>query len=341
MAIPNILLVYVHRAMCVGLFYRYGFRQAGCRVRTMGPSSPQVYNHDFPPEDYEPPTWEIPSAPMDAVTLVESARAQGFNPDALVVVDQYDPLFVTGECSIPWATVCIENFNAEQLSRYQQRKGAVEFHCISHFKDNETAPPPDSEFLPFAFDPYIQPLLGLQRDKVVCQIGTHYQPRPAVWNGLRAALDNEGPLDPETYGGGLQETPSTLFGKVFSHAGAATAYNRSRITISASNCDFLPMRIFEAFAMGCVLVSDDQPILRKYIGQPYDEPNYGMWFAHDGTVDGIVDTVMKVSRLPDAVWSQIVSCAFGYAASQHTYAHRAKRILTRLGLQGATRMVTD
>ena len=68
------------------------------------------------------------------------------------------------------------------------------------------------------------------------------------------------------------------------------------VTLSASNCDFLPMRVFEAFAMGAILVSDDVPAVRAGCGPPWISPEQpGLWFAHDGTVDGQIRRVQEVA----------------------------------------------
>lgn len=342
MAIPNVLIYATHRPMAVNLFFRYGFMQAGCRVRTMGPFERTVYGHEFPADDWELPHFPLETAtPMDAAHAVELACAGGYKPDLLVVVDQYDAGYLTGESPIPWVNIAVENWNPDQLDRYHQRRGALEYSMIRHTKDHNTPLPLNSEFLPFGFDPYIQPLLGLARDKKCVQIGTHYQPRPTVWNLLRQALDGAAWCGDEEYGAGLQESASTLFGKTFSYAGLANVYNRGIVTLSASNCDFLPMRVFEAMGMGAILVSDDQPIIREWCGPPSEQQNLGIWFAHDGTSEGTVRTVCEVLALSPDVIQNVATSAYIYAISQHTYAHRARRILQRAGLQGATRMVTD
>lgn len=342
MAILNVLLCHRHSPMNVGIFFRYAFKQAGCRVRTMGPVEDTVYGHHFPADDWEQPDFPLGiSETMEAVRAVELATTGGFKPDLLVMCDQYDAFFLTGESPIPFVWIAVENWNQDQLDRYNQRRGAIEFYMIRHLKDHNTPLPLTSEFLPFGFDPYIQPLLGLNRDKKCVQVGTHYQPRPYVWNLLRQSLDGAPGCGDEEYGAGLQESASTLFGKTFSYAGMANVYNRGIVTISASNCDFLPMRVFEAMGMGAVLVSDDQPIIREWCGPPSKAPDLGIWFAHDGSPEGIVRTVQEVLALPPEAVQYITSTAYTYAISRHTYAHRARRILARAGIQGATRMVTD
>lgn len=342
MAIPNVLLCHRGSPMNAGLFFRYAFRQAGCCVRTMGPVEETVYGHRFPSDDWELPDFLLASSEtMEAARAVELAAAGGFKPDLLVMCDQYDAFFVTGESPIPFVWIAVENWNQDQLDRYGMRKGALEYHMIRHTKDHNTPLPEGSEFLPFGFDPYIQPLLGLHRDKKCVQVGTHYQPRPYVWNLLRQALDGANARGDQEYGDGLVESESTLFGKTFSYAGMANVYNRGVVTLSASNCDFLPMRVFEAMGMGAILVSDDQPVIREWCGPPSVAPDLGIWFAHDGSPEGIVRTVQEVLALQPEVIQHIASLAYTYAVSRHTYAHRARRILTRVGMQGATRMVTD
>lgn len=331
--IPKVLLTYVHRPMCVGLFYKMAFRQAGCEVMTCGPALPEVYGFDNWGDDYMPPSFELPNEPVAVATVLAEARARGFNPDAVVTCDQYDHLVIVGDApdNIPWAHVCVENFDTVQFGRSMDRRGASEFYMISH---SDIAPlPKDAVWLPFGFDPWIHPYLGLKRDKLVCQIGSPYEPRPSVWNHLRSVFDTAPPWRDDQYHGGLAESARTIFGRVPNYRGMAESYNRSMTALSCSNVPFQPMRVFEAMAMGAILCSDDVGPIRACAGPPASEG--GFWVAHDTTPQGHEAAV----RYAVEHYDELADRALAYAYKGHTYAHRARQILERVGLKGACRMV--
>lgn len=341
---PVVYIVYHHRPMCVGLFFRMAFQQAGCLTYSFGPTTEEVYGLEWPGgETIASDVVLDGQRAYDVDEVVGLGQAQGLPPPDLVVgMDQYDFIYLTGSAlGKPWkgAYIAVENWNPEQASRWSQRQGFDEYHMIAHVSGSAPLPP-TSEFMAFGADPFVHPLLGLKRDIYVCQIGTEYEPRPTNWNTLRAAFDSAPPCGAETYKRSLQETAHTIFGKTPTYTAMAKAYNRSMTAISASNCDFLPMRAPEAFAMGSVLLSDDQPIIRKTFGAPWPEDPAGCWVAHDTTAQDILEKVwMMVDDVNARIGIQIRALAM--VAAGHWYYHRAMHVLQRAGIQTVGRMIVS
>lgn len=355
MAIPRVLLSYVHRPMCVGLFFRAAFRQAGVDVRSIGPDCPEVYNTHFVDGDYAPPDWPVlDSSPRQVAGIEAAAQQDGWVPDAVVWVDQYDPYIAIGRPTCPWAHIAVENWNEEQARRAHGREGAHEYYMIHHDTFGTVVPPalPDgATFLPFGFDPFIHPLerpLETPRGLLVCQIGTAYEPRPTVWDHCRQWVDGVGPLGKSTYDTGLAVSTRTAFGRTPSYRTFAKVYNDALLALSCSNVDFLPMRAPEAMGMGCLLVSDDVPTLRAVYGPPWvqcvhgtiDTVNpRGTWLAYDRSMESLHEVLDWAQwSLDHDAGTPIVAArtrAVAQAYSGHTYAHRARQILNDLGLGNA------
>lgn len=345
--IPKVLLCHHHRPMCAGMFYRWGMRQAGCEVLTAGPSTPRVYGksdgneHTFDDDDFEPPAILLPNEPIDVNGVIRSARVIGFDPDLVLMADQYDHFYLTGKVEghkAKFAYLAVENWNDLQLQRYQQRKADAEYYCISHTQNGVTPLPPESEWVVFGADPSVHPNFGWNRTAYVCQIGSPYEPRPRVWNELRMRFDMAGPVSDDGYRDGLHETAHTIFGRTPSYRGHAEAYNRAVCALSCSNVDFIPMRATEAMAMGCVFLSDDVPSIRAAYGAPYPESPTGYWVKHERTPQSHGDAVEYVIRMPVAEREALVARAMAATYSKFSYAHTCRRILERVGLRGAMRM---
>ena len=134
------------------------------------------------------------------------------------------------------------------------------------------------------------------------------------------------------YSHSLHEGTHTIFGKVFTYAGMATAYNRSLTAMSCSNVNFIPMRAAEAFAMGCVLLSDDVADMRKAFGAPHPEDSSGIWVAHDRSMQGIGDMVEYVRDMPEYERAALVRRAYNTMIEHFQYKHIAQRVLERVGL---------
>ena len=344
MGIPNVLVAYHSRPMCAGLFFREAFRQAGCNVIVAGPNSPQVYGigdnsgreHTFDACDFVPTDVDIPNAPVlvtDALNALEGAGKP--HPDLIVMVDQYDPYFLYGETDgIPMAVITVENWGDEYARRATMQQTTFRYWMIAH---SQTVPFPSGEeveWMPFGFDPNIHPYWPhVERDKSVVQIGTAYEPRPQVWNYIRGQMDGAGAWTANEYLAGCAESARTLFGRIPSYRGLALAHNRAKVALSSSNCDFSPMRTCEAYAMGCVLASDDVPAIRGVLGPPLSEG--GFWISHDRTPEGHLRAVEQAVE----VYDDLIGRGLAHVYRHHLYRERADRILRRAGLNGALRVV--
>jgi spore maturation protein CgeB len=282
---------------------------------------------------YEAPDFITPNnqQPMDVNEALAIASTGGFNPDAIVMICQYDFFYLVGSPTdgTPFVWLAVENFDPMQRSRYDVRKADAEFHCIAHSHPHLL--PPESEWVVFGADPDLHPYLSLERTKWVCQIGSTYDPRPGVWNELRARFDFAGPLGAQNYATGLHETEHTIFGKVFNYAGMADAYNRSLCAISCSNVNFIPMRASEAFSMGCVLMSDDVLDMRKAFGDPYPENAEGIWVAYDRSTKDLGDKIEWIRDAKDER-EALVQRALDTVRAKHMYSHIAHRMLEKVGL---------
>lgn len=343
---PRILLSFHARPMCAGLFFQDAFRQAGCQVRLIGPGTPTCYGkpgggeHTFPAEDYLPPDVEMPKGPEgvhqphDVMEVLRFVREQGWHPDAVVMIDQYDWNYLAGKADIPFAYVCVENWGALYAQRSVEAQWDAHFHMIAHQHDGVPPPlPTGSEWLPFGFDPQIHRYMPeVTRDKFVIQIGSAYQPRPQVWNHLRHAFDGEPPWNDSQYLLGCAESEHTTFGRLPSYRDMCVAHNRAKVALSCSNVDFSPMRTCEAYGMGNLLASDDVSAIRAVLGPPASEG--GFWIAHDRSPEGHEAAVREgVAR-----YDELIDRGIAYCYKYHTYRNRAERILAKLGLQGAFRL---
>lgn len=362
MSIPTILLVFHHRPMASGIFMRHAFRQAGCRVVTIGPQSTEVYGIDGW-EDYEPPTITSPlikeDEPMSCMEILALAANVGVRPDLLVMFDQYDKFYLYGESPIPLIWLAGENWNLEHRARADRRKADAEYYWIRHEQDAPSPPlavakdGKEAEWLWFGADPFVHPRLPhIPRDKFIVQIGTHYEPRPTIWNQIRELLDGAPSVSTETYSKSVQESALTLFGRAPSYREMAEVYNRGRFAISCSTSDFVPMRICEAFAMGSVLLSDDVPSMRAAFGAPFPENPEGIWVKHDRTAQGVVEAARAAAGttyyhdvlgkpVGETAETGIRRRATEFVYSQGLYYHHAVRICRRVGIQGIGRMVAD
>lgn len=334
----KVLVDFFHRPMSVGIFLRRAMRQLGHEVKSIGPGENEVYGHANW-EDYEPPDFEIADKqnPLDVNEVITIAQRGGFVPDVIVCCDQYDFHHLIGSPTngTPFIYWCIENFDPMQRSRFDIRKADAEFHCIAHSHPHLLPTVErdkiESEWVVFGADPDLHPYLSLERTKWVCQIGSTYEPRPTVWNELRARFDFAQPLGQQNYATGLHETEHTIFGKVFNYAGMADAYNRSLCAVSCSNVDFVPMRIAEAFSMGCVLLSDDVSTMRKAFGDPYPENPDGLWVAYDRSTKDLGDKIEWIRDAKDER-EALVKRALDTVRSKHMYSHIAHRMLEKVGL---------
>jgi len=367
MGIPVVYVAYAHRPMCVGLFFNMAFRQIGCSVVSVGPFEGETcYNLPFEPGDTIRPTVDLPEyrhnpqghveKPYDIERFIDAVHGAGYkSPDLVVMIDQYDPFHLVGSTgSTKFAYVSVENWGPVYAQRAAMREGADEYYMIYHTLDAETAgipmaPLPDgAEWLPFGADPFVHACLGKQRLKAVCQIGSQYQPRPAVWDTLRATLDGAAAVGEMGYARGLHESKLTVFGHVGSYREMRDAYNSSVCALSSSNVDFVPMRVPEAFAFGCVLLSDDQPSIRQAFGAPYPENPEGIWVARSSEWNSrqrvavpqgyLAEMIRDLCRSETSPVAGIRQRALAEVAEKHWYAHRARRILERAGLEGSGRM---
>lgn len=370
--IPKVLMCHVQRPMCAGLMFDAAFRQAGCEVKTIGPAFPQVYGkpstggeHTFPEEDYVPP--DIPlhdsQRPIHVEFAIEQAQAIGFRPDLVVMVDQFDQWYLTGatdQAKFVW--VAVENWNPQQWERaYRQtpsglsglRSTDAEFYMIRHDSWGKDVSPPlakdrhgkEAEWMLFGADQFVHPNYDKPRTRLVCQIGSAYEPRPEIWNALRAEFDGAPPVSQPDYAETYHETTNTVFGRAPSYRTHADLYNSALCAISSSNVDFIPMRTAEAFAMGCVLLSDDVPAMRAAYDAPFAaddgeqvtvEDSEGIWIAHRRDAASIARCIRYAEKYD---MTELRNRATVAVHAEHLYYHRALRILEAVGLQGACRMV--
>lgn len=353
------LIVYHHRPMCAGLFVAEGFRQAGCEVRSAGPGTPHVYGrprhggqeHTFEPGDYRAPDYAMPNVGVSMDALRERCRLSQWEPDLVVQIDQMDDFHLIGEWDgTPTANIMVENWGPFYAQRYTEAHYDAWYYQIHHLAEVQSGqraaipfPREDFEWMPFGFDPQQHRLMPeVERTRAVVQIGSPYEPRPFIWNYLRMVFDDAPPLQPEDYAEETHRSAQTVFGRAPSYRANAIAHNAARCALSSSAqhqdavrgivTDFSPMRTCEAYAMGCVFVSDDVPAIRGVLGPPASEG--GFWVAHDRTPEGYRRAVIEANEGYD----DFIRRGFLHVYAHHTYRARAETILRRFGLQGLFRL---
>lgn len=347
----KVLLCYLHRVQCVGLNIKHGFQMAGADVRSAGPWSPVSYGR-YPEEgDCSLPDYHTDDRPYGVDEIIQIASEDGFEPDLVVLADHNDDFYLSGKTSAAkFIAITIENWDHQALERFERRQADAEYWCVRHWQQTarmdgyvgviEPCPTPPPHFpeklerFIFAADPVLRPYLGLERDKIVSQMGTPYGPRPAIWNYLRNAFDGALPIGDEEYHGMAPfESPSTLFGLARTHHKMAAVYNRSQFVLSCSNTDFVPSRIPEAFATGAIQLSDDVPAVRECFGVPWPDNDQGIWVRHNRHPEDMERQIRTLLTMPE-VMSGIRLRAFHYTFAGNTYAHRARMLLSRVGLEG-------
>ena len=100
---------------------------------------------------------------------------------------------------------------------------------------------------------------------------------------------------------------------------------------------YVKWRIFEAMAMGCLVISDRFKLLDYLFvpGKHYLPCNWKM--QEDGRryldPDNLIEQIKKVKKNPN-LRKHIIDTAFNEVKKEHTYKHRAEMILDKLKLKG-------
>ena len=162
----------------------------------------------------------------------------------------------------------------------------------------------------------MHPLLNFDREYDFILLAMMYDPRPRICE----ALDKMGFRI--KYG----NVPINEY---------AILHNKALTTYSCSNGqEYVKWRVFEAMSMGCVVLSDKFALMEKLFTDGVHYLSVKTDVLPDSrtalNVDDLADKILLCRRNKDLV-ERITRNAFIEVRSKHTYLHRARMILEKLG----------
>lgn len=172
-------------------------------------------------------------------------------------------------------------------------------------------------WLPKAFDKeeHAHVIGGAFREYDLVQLASAREARQYIWQYVRHHA-------PDLH---------TFFGDVWGPL-YACAYQNSRATYCCSTLDFVTTRVFEAMAMGCVVIADRNPSMLQlfkdgehFIGfDPVPGP------GGEGMPDPewLIDTVRRLCQRHD---DDMTMRAYELVRSRDSYQHRMRRVLADMG----------
>jgi spore maturation protein CgeB len=116
----------------------------------------------------------------------------------------------------------------------------------------------------------------------------------------------------------------------------ALLHNKALTTYSCSNSqEYIKWRVFEAMSMGCLVLSDKFFLMEQLFTEDVHYLSVKTDILDDKrtalNVDDLYDKIMLCRRNKELT-ERITRNAFIEVRSKHTYMHRAKMILEKLGL---------
>lgn len=301
----KILLVYTSHRKTLQWYYKRACIRLGHEVRTVGPWNEQegfgTYGreHDLTLPTRTPPRYDY--AELGIAT---------WTPDIVWLMDGGEDLRVFNvPRDIPFVHQSVEGAHMDWSCDVTPLR-FVNFTHNGH-------QPPDVEWLPYGFDRDHcrgfggELLHGRQYD--CAQIGS---PRPArvwVWNQTSQVKDLNCWFHPNLWG------PAHF-----------ALYQNARTTFCNHTHDFLCPRVFDAMAMGCIVMSDCQPSLLSLFEDGETVLAYDAVRWQDGesipNIDWLVETIRRCKR--DEAWSRgIAEKAQRLVWEKHSYEHRVQRVL--------------
>jgi glycosyltransferase involved in cell wall biosynthesis len=302
-----------HRRCGLPYYYLRALRQLGHEVVTVGPWRDQ---EPWGTRGREPQAFLNTSMP---VPWRETIAVLNFTEplDCAIIASGGEGLrWADGDLpDIPWAHIDSEGA-AMEWSRGLTPHRYAEIMC--------NGADAGVQWLPKAFDadehwipPYCASFSGASREYDLVQLASAREARQHIWHTVRERA-------PDIH---------TFFGDVWGPL-YACAYQNSLATYCCSTLDFVTTRVFEAMAMGCVVIADRNPSTLKlfndgehFIGfDPIPGP------GGEGMPDPewLIDTVRRLRREGDGGMAQR---AYELVRGRDSYQHRLRRVLEGMGLR--------
>lgn len=277
----NIVILANHYAVASGRYIADALRRAGHTVLTTGPAhGARIWGLYVPPRYVWEPQ-DVPHNWADVVIVADS------DPACLDASEAYTaPAIVWG----------VDNHVRDYTRRW------IEHYFLAHRGISLQVWDDDCTHLPCAYDP------------------VRYTPSEIPWSDRAYDVALLGVMYPQRWEAVYRLRAAGL--KVIAGTGLVyetyrDAHHNSRIALSLSACGDVGQRVFEAAAMGCVVMSDNCADYRRL------KPE-GIWIIED--LDSIADEAQTILNNPNAAQAVIeVSRAW---AEPQTWDARAEEVLT-------------
>lgn len=325
---PKILFIAEWYPANIQRWLAHGFVQAGCDVRLAGPV---VMNHYKLNNEYDLPDVFLPLNKKDTINLpdiIDKSTQCGFAPDILLFHDWWDSPIEKTETRIPFVLIEHEGWDWH-FKRIHEFLPTIAYTGQPYgvFDEPRVTIYPGFEWLPGACDPFAHPFLNLKRTYDFCFLGAlSYDQRLFLCDSIKNA------------GFSIHYGQEDIYNY-------AQYHNKSICTMECSGGQqYVKWRIFEAMSMGCVVISNQFTLLNKLFvpGEHYIPCKTGT--EKDGRISlDVKDLLKNIKMLKNHKgFSDIVATrAFSEVRKNHTYYHRAKKILHRLGITSLPYMCSD
>ncbi len=296
-----------------------GLKQLGHNVKLAGQVVTNHYDIQWPDKDIPELFFEVDKlAPMDLTKVVDESTQRGFTPDILLLNDWWDFTIERTERRIPFGLISHEGWNRDFKRSYEfQPTAAFTGQPFGVHAEPRTEIYPGYNWLPGACLPSVHPLLNYDREYEFILMAMMYDPRPRICESLKKM--------------GLR----IRFGNV-NIDDYAILHNKALTTMCCSNGqEYIKWRNFEAMSMGCLVLSDKFFLMEKLFTDNVHYLSVKTDRLEDGrtalNVDDMYDKIMMLRKNPD-IFERITRNAFIEVREKHTYMHRAKMILEKLGV---------
>lgn len=260
--------------------------------------------------------WEREAKVWNFDECVEWSTAHGKTPDLLIVSEENYQTDIIPTTKVPSVLISYDGWS-NSFARKALFQPTVAFtnHPMGVRPHPLTKMPAGWHYLPGACAPWVHVNRGYKRRPVDFALyATPYGPRPAICQGLRERgfVVGSGLVDAEMYVHGFNEALCTF-------------HNANRQLE-------IKWRAFEAFAMGCVVMSDPCSLFAQLGYQSGVHYLEVLDEADDWpTIDAIADCVRALRQNPERA-AMITTAAEQHTLAEHTYFHRVKMILDAVGL---------
>lgn len=242
----------------------------------------------------------------------ELRQQMPWSPQVALLVEGGDDLRVTG-FPCPWAHISTEGTN------YQWHNDAPKYAEIM-CNDVRRLGLTNVEWLPKAYDHdqlcTSQSSVFAAREYDLVQLASARQSRLRVWGPVQQMAPD------------LHCVFGDLWGPMYD-----CAYRNSNSTYVCATQSFVTTRVFEAMAMGCVVLADRNPATLELFDEGEHLIGYTPEIGSDGegspNLEWLIDTVRKLRR--DKIWrDRVAANAYNLVSQKHCYTHRLETVLKRL-----------